>query len=426
MKQLLILLLSFPLFLSAQSYYYPPSIGAWETMDPADLSWDQDSLTSLQQFLDDRNTKAFIILKEGKIVTEWYFDSFTKDSLWYWASAGKTMTASLIGVAQSKGLLSIQDQSSVYLGQGWTSCDSAEEAAMTVRHQLTMTTGLNGLYFDCISDSCLKCLAPAGTRWAYHNGPYTLLTNVIKNASGSPINLFMNTNIMSPIGGVASFVDLPASRTIFSTPRTMARFGHLILSNGKWNSSQIVDSSWVSEMTTQSQTINPSYGYLWWLNGQGSYKQPVVQTLFQGDIIPSAPDDMFAGLGKNDQKVYVIPSQDMVIVRMGNKAQNSFLALSGFDEDLWAKISRLNSQSTDIESELSKQLTLFPNPANSSLTIKTDHPMTSWKITGINGQLMEEGTIYTIHTNELSNGMYFIDIELLTGHHIIKRFVIQH
>lgn len=423
MKHFFFLLLSLPLFLSAQSYYYPPSIGTWDTMDPVDLSWNPDSLASLEQFLADKNTKAFIILKEGKIVTEWYYDSFTKDSLWYWASAGKAMTASLIGVAQSEGLLDIQDQSNTYLGQGWTSCDSAEEAEMTIRSQLTMTTGMNDLYFDCTSDTCLICIAPEGTRWAYHNGPYTLLTNVIENASGLTINQYMNSNLMIPIGGLASFVTLPSSRTIFSTPRSMARFGHLILSQGNWNGNQVIDSNWVAEMSSQSQTINPSYGYLWWLNGKGSYMQPVVQTVFQGDMIPSAPDDLFAGLGKNDQKVYVVPSMDMVVVRMGNKAQSSLLALSGFDEDLWSKIMRLSNPNTAISNQLKLQIRLYPNPTTFYLTIDTDLPIKSWKTISISGQTIQTGSDLTIHTNELSSGMYFIDIELFNGQHVMKRFV---
>lgn len=392
-------------------------------MDPADLAWNPDSLASLQQFLADKNSKAFIILKDGKIVTEWYYDSFTKDSLWYWASAGKTMTASLIGVAQSEGLLDIQDLSSTYLGQGWTSCDSAEEAEMTVRSQLTMTTGLDDTNANCVSDSCLTCIAPEGTRWAYHNGPYTLLTNVIENASGSTINQFMNSKVMIPIGGLASYVELPGSRTIFSTPRSMARFGHLILSKGSWNGNQIIDSGWVQEMSVQSQSLNPSYGYLWWLNGQGSYKLPGTQFLFPGDIIPSAPDDLFAGLGKNDQKVYVVPSMDMVVVRMGNDAQASLLALSGFDEELWAKIMRLGNPNTTISPALEGQIMLFPNPSTSHLTIESELPVKSWSILSVSGKNLQTGDSSTIQTNELSSGMYFIDIELLNGQHVIKRFV---
>lgn len=423
MKQLFFLLLSLPFFLSAQSYYYPPTIGTWDTMDPADLAWNPDSLASLEQFLEDKNTKAFIILKEGKIVTEWYYDSFTKDSLWYWASAGKAMTASLIGVAQAEGLLDIQDQSSAYLGQGWTSCDSTEEAEMTIRSQLTMTTGLDDTDANCVSDSCLTCIAAEGTRWAYHNGPYTLLTNVIENASGSTINQFMNSRVMIPIGGIASYINLSTNRVIFSTPRSMAKFGHLALSQGNWNGNQIIDSSWVNEMSVQSQSLNPSYGYLWWLNGQGSHKLPGTEILFPGDIVPSAPDDMFAGMGKNDQRVYVIPSMDMVVVRMGSEAQNSLLALSGFDEELWAKIMRLGNPNTAISTQLERQIKLYPNPATSSLTIDTELPVRSWKTISISGEVLQNGSNTTIQTNELSSGMYFIDIELLNGQHVMKRFV---
>ncbi|HMR44935.1 MAG TPA: serine hydrolase, partial [Saprospiraceae bacterium] len=70
-------------FSSAQNLYFPPNSGnTWTTLDPSELNWCTDKLEDLYQFLDEKNSKAFIILKDGKIVVERYFDSFTKDSLW--------------------------------------------------------------------------------------------------------------------------------------------------------------------------------------------------------------------------------------------------------------------------------------------------------------------------------------------------------
>jgi hypothetical protein len=91
--------------------------------------------------------------------------------------------------------------------------------------------------------------------------------------------------------------------------------------------------------TTTSQNINLSYGYLWWLNGKSSYHLPQTQFQFSGSIISTAPSDMYCALGKDDQKIYVIPSRKIVIIRMGDAADGSNMALSDFDEVLWEKIS---------------------------------------------------------------------------------------
>jgi hypothetical protein len=65
---------------------------------------------------------------------------------------------------------------------------------------------------------------------------------------------------------------------------------------------------------------------------------PEVQFVFTGLLVPDAPADMYSALGKNDQKVYVVPSQDIVVVRMGDSAGNIQLALSSFDNELWGKL----------------------------------------------------------------------------------------
>lgn len=108
--------------------YFPPITGTtWQTTTATSLGWDQKQLDALYPYLQSAGTKAFIILKDGKIVCEQYFGTFTADSLWYWASAGKTVTGLLVGIAQRDGLLNINDQTSKYIGTGWTSEPLAKE-----------------------------------------------------------------------------------------------------------------------------------------------------------------------------------------------------------------------------------------------------------------------------------------------------------
>ena len=121
----------------------------------------------------------------------------------------------------------------------------------------------------------------------------------------------------------------------------MARFGLLALNKGKWNSDVIINEAYLNQASNTSQSINQAYGYLWWLNGKTSYHLPQTQLQFNGSLIATGPSDMFMALGKDDQKIYVIPSKKMVVIRMGEAADNSNLALSNFDETLWTKISAL-------------------------------------------------------------------------------------
>ena len=121
----------------------------------------------------------------------------------------------------------------------------------------------------------------------------------------------------------------------------MARFGLLALNQGNWNGAQILNQKYFHDATNTSQNINLAYGYLWWLNGKSTYHLPQTQIQFSGSLIPSAPNDLFCALGKNDQKIYVIPSKNLVIIRMGKSANNSNFARSDFDEILWQKMNAM-------------------------------------------------------------------------------------
>jgi CubicO group peptidase (beta-lactamase class C family) len=129
------------------------------------------------------------------------------------------------------------------------------------------------------------------------------------------------------------------NNVFYSTPRSMARFGLLMLNKGKWDQTAVLnDTSYFNAQVSTSQNLNHSYGYLTWLNGKSSYMLPSLQLVFPGMLVPNAPADMYSALGKNDQKIYVVPSQKLVVIRMGDSAGNSQLALSSFDNELWGKL----------------------------------------------------------------------------------------
>lgn len=325
--------------LDTDAMYFPDNnSNAWETKAISSLNWNQSQVQPLLDYLQQKHTRSFMILVNGRIVMENYFNGHSATTPWYWASAGKTLTATMTGIAQQEGLLNINDKVSDYLGTGWTSAPLAKENLITNRHLLTMTSGLNDALGDDVSPANLQYVADAGTRWAYHN-VYVKLQDVIAQASGQSWSNYFNIKLRDRIGMTGTWLQSGDDLSVYwSTTRSMARFGLLALNKGKWKHEQVVNEAYFSQAVNTSQNINQSYGYLWWLNGKQSYHLPGTQFQFNGSIIPSAPADMYMALGKNDQKIYVIPSKKMVIIRMGNAADEANAALSDFDEVLWQKI----------------------------------------------------------------------------------------
>ncbi len=322
--------------------YFPPiSQTTWETMSLTDAEFNESNLPDLLDYLEEKHTKGFIILKNGRIVIEEYFNGHSQSSSWYWASAAKTLTATTIGIAQSEGYLNINDATTNYLGAGWTSATTVQENAITIKHQLSMTTGLDDGVADPFSyePQDLQYLNQPDVRWAYHNGPYTLLQEVISNATSQDFRNYFYEKIRDKIGMDGFWMSFGNIEVYTSTTRSMARFGLLALNDFIWHEVPIIhDEIYTHDMINTSQNINPSYGYLWWLNGKNSYMMPQLQYSFSGSLVPDAPSDMYIAMGKNDQRIYVIPSQNLVVIRMGEVADNSNLALSDFDLSLWSKI----------------------------------------------------------------------------------------
>jgi len=327
-----------------ETMYFPPNDGSatWETKSISSLGWNQSAVQPLLDYLQLKNSKSFIILVNGRIVMENYFNGHTPTSPWYWASAGKTLTTTVTGIAQQEGLLNINNKVSDYIGTGWTSAPLAKENLITCKNLLSMNSGLNDALGDNVSPANLQYIADAGTRWAYHN-VYVKLQDVVAQASGQTWTNYFNTKLRDKIGMTGgAWIDSGDGLSVYwSTTRNMARFGLLALNKGKWNGSIILNESYFNEATSTSQSINQSYGYLWWLNGKTSYHLPQTQLQFNGSLVPTAPYDMFCALGKNDQKIYVVPSKKMVVIRMGDAADSVNLALSTFDEVLWQKINAL-------------------------------------------------------------------------------------
>lgn len=327
----------------AQNLYFPPLNNSltWDSIPVASMGWCTNRIDSLYRFLEQQRSKAFIVLKDGKIVLEKYFGTFTQDSVWYWASAGKTLTAFLVGKAKEEGFLSLDDSSSRFLGVGWTNCTTQQEAAIKIRHHLSMTSGLDDGVPDnhCTLDSCLIYKAAPGTRWAYHNAPYTLLEKVIEQATGQNINVYTTLKLKNKTGMTGLWAMSDYDNVFYSKARSMARFGLLMQNRVKWGTEALLtDTVYTRQLVNTSQPINRSYGYLWWLNGKSSFMIPQSQLVFPGWVAPSAPYDMYAAIGKNGQIISIAPTLGLVVVRMGEAPYDGGEVALTLCEDIWKNL----------------------------------------------------------------------------------------
>ncbi len=203
-----------------------------------------------------------------------------------------------------------------------------------------MTTGLSDQVPDnnCTKPECLRYLASPNSRWAYHNAPYTILDKVIAGATKQSFTEYFDSRLAKKIGMDGFWRQADYDNVYFSTPRSMARFGLLMLNKAKWENQTILgDQNYLNAMLTTSQNLNLSYGYLWWLNGKSSTMVPTLQTIFPVSISPKAPADMVAGMGKNGQFLNIVPSQNLIVIRMGDNPDNTAVPFT-FQDQIWEKL----------------------------------------------------------------------------------------
>ena len=402
--------------LQAQNLYFPPLTGNnWDTISPSSLGWCQSKIDTFYNFLESRNTESFIVLKDGKIVLEKYFGTFAENTPHYWASSGKSLTAMLIGIAQDKNLVQIDSSVSTYLGTSWTTAPLQKENLIKVKNLLSMNSGLDDTPTQpCVVDDttaiCMEYLTDPNTRWAYHNGAYKKLHQILTNVSNLTLSNLTNSFLGSKIGLTGFYFD----GTYYSKTRGAARFGLLSLNKGIWNGDTVLrDTNYFNSMINTSQTFNNSYGYLWWLNGKTSFMAPGIPFVFNGSLLQNAPPDTYAALGKNDQKIYVVPSQKLVIVRFGESAYGTAAAFSPFDDEIWGYINNLTCSSTSIE-ELSKNQTLliYPNPFTTKINLNNPLEIDNVILTNVFGQLIYLGnTIQNEDFSKLKKGIYLLQIQ---------------
>lgn len=325
--------------------YFPPASGAWETVAPAAAGWDPARLEAALALAGDRSSTGVVILHRGRIMAErhWTLDepssghvngSHPRTAAGHAvedvASVQKSVVAILVGMARTRGLLDLDDPVAAHV-PGWTAASAEQEAAVTIRHLLAMTTGLTPeLAFE----------AAPGTIWRYNTPAYHHLLRIVADAAGRDANGVTGDWLTGPLGMADSrWEPRPWARAAIgtgfaTTARDLARLGLLVLARGAWQGETIVeDADYLAEMLSPSQALNPSYGLLWWVNGQASaltWALPPQEAA--GPLIPSAPADLVAAQGARDRKLYVVPSLELVVARLGDDGSTE---ASSFNDAFW-------------------------------------------------------------------------------------------
>lgn len=315
-----------PVTVAGDDGYVPPADGAgdWATVEPAAAGFTDDGVAALVDLVGARNSQSLMLLRHGRIVAERYWMDASPTTVRDIASCQKSVVSTLIGRARHDGLLTLDDTVTDVVGSGWSAARPAQEAAITVGHLLSMTSGLH--------PNTLRAVAEPGSVWNYNTDAYQKLRRVLEAVSSRQIDELTHEWLLDPIGGSEQWrwwirPGAPADavgdepRGLQLTARDMARFGVLAMRGGVWSGDQIVPVGWLAEAWTPVP-VKRDYGYLWWLTGRG------------GLASTGVPADTVAALGAQDQKIYVSPSAGVVLCRQGNAAGRMSEAESDFDREL--------------------------------------------------------------------------------------------
>jgi CubicO group peptidase (beta-lactamase class C family) len=291
-----------------------------------------DALAQAADYAERKNSSALLVVHDGEVVAEHYWRGQSADSPTNSMSMAKTVVGLLVGVAIEEGhIASVDEPASKYLTE-WA---GDGRRRITIRQLLQMASGLGGaehnddpfspigrmyLGTDALSVVAETPLAfEPGSRFEYNSINTQALSVVLERASGRRYADYLSAKLWRPLGAsdASVWLDRPGGNAktfccLFATARDWARVGLLIVNGGRVGDRQVVPASWVKEMLTPSPQ-EQDYGYHIWLGRQGSRKEDHDEEFLADDV---AYID-----GKFKQRVYLIPSRRLVIVRVGEQAR---------------------------------------------------------------------------------------------------------
>jgi CubicO group peptidase (beta-lactamase class C family) len=268
-----------------------------------------------------KKTRAVIVIYKDQLLSEKYAEGFTEATKILGWSMTKSVTSAVLGVLERQGKVRLSQD---HLFTAWEHDDRSK---ITLNDLLHMNSGLEWVEdYNTISDvtnmlftaddiSKVQLDKPLiGTpnqHWNYSSGTTNLLSRFIRNQFKTHQEYldFWYADLIDKVGMHSMVIETDMSGNYvgssygWATARDWAKFGLLYLHKGNWNGEQLINESWVDYSSTPTNGSNGAYGAHFWLNAGGAY--------------PNAPRDLYSCNGYQGQHVFIIPSKDMVIVRMG-------------------------------------------------------------------------------------------------------------
>ena len=269
----------------------------------------------------DRETKAFLVIKNDSIVFEKYFDGYSESSKSNSFSMAKSITVTLLGKAIMDGKIKSLDQP---VGDFFDEYKTGLGAELTVGNLASMSSGMkwNEKYYSIInitSESYFsndlrslilnqKIIEKPGQKFRYSSGDTQLLGMIIEKATNTNLSDYLRNNFTNPMGFENEALwQLDSEESgmekayccFASNAKDFARFGKLYKNNGKWNNKILLDSTFINKATNPVFNASPYYGYGWWLYNYNGKK-------------------VYTMNGHRGQFVIVFPEEDIIIVRLGD------------------------------------------------------------------------------------------------------------
>jgi CubicO group peptidase (beta-lactamase class C family) len=314
------------------STYFPND--EWQNSTPEEQGLDSALILQMFQEIQGKNIDihSFLLVRNGYLVTEAYFDPYTRNIKHPVYSATKSIISILTGIAMHEGYIESVDQKVLdFFPEIAKNVTDEKLLNLTIRHLLTMSAGYNtrtipytevlntkDASFDTVEHILTynSILYKPGTTFFYDSGLPHLMSAIIQKTTGMTTQEYAQEKLFGPLGitGVMWDTDprgIPLGCTgLMLSPRDMAKFGFLYLNHGQWNGEQIVPSEWVDESTTKhietkglmNEAEDDGYGYFWWIDAYGGY----------------------SAHGYGGQYIFVVPQLNLVAVFTGGLADPGF------------------------------------------------------------------------------------------------------
>ena len=276
---------------------------------------------------------SMLVMVDGKTIFEDYPNGGSATRNHELASGTKSFSGVMAVIAQQEGQLQLDELVSQTIPE-WKS--DARRSRVTLNQLLHLTSGIPGgsigrplVYSEAIQT---PAQAEPGTRFSYGPTPYQIFGEVMRRKlQGDPV-VYMQRKIFEPIGldygswrrGQDGNPHLPSGA--FMTARNWAKFGELVRLGGAWQGQQIVDSA-LLDKCFEGSTVNPRYGLTWWLNRPITAEQlgAMGRVGQAADFNPNQAPDMVMAAGAGDQRLYVVRSLKLVLVRQAEGIVETFL-----------------------------------------------------------------------------------------------------